>query len=271
MLLKSLKSCTSTRGISCHTRKCELLWQAITSVSADPHISRVATCHHLDFRTIVLGQCQYNGLVLIQYCEDMWFFLLVSWEQCIFFTPLLHPRFSLIHARHPICHLSSMSECLLWCDGNRCAENCNRHLRPGAKIRVRALYRQWLSPNPSARWLLSAIEMDNPHDSHVQMAHTRKHTHSRIHAFCLLSAMTCFLWHRCSFSLNPIVDNTFYNMAAIEQKVKLRNRGCVNCPRPPYLPLGVLTIYKPPRSARGCSFISLFCFFARWSHPSCLR
>ena len=50
-----------------------------------------------------------------------------------------------------------------------------RHLRHGMKIRVIVLNRQCLSPNPSARWPLSAREMANPPDLHVQ-----NHMHEHI-------------------------------------------------------------------------------------------
>lgn len=50
-------------------------------------------------------------------------------------------------------------------------------LRHGMKIRVIVFNRQCLSPNPWARWPLSAREMANPPDSHVQIP-TRMNTHS---------------------------------------------------------------------------------------------
>lgn len=59
------------------------------------------------------------------------------------------------------------------------------HLRHGTKTRVMVLNRQWLSPNPSARWPLSGREMDNsPGFTHANRTGTHK-THIKENATIL--------------------------------------------------------------------------------------
>lgn len=149
------------------------------------------------------------------------------------------------------------------------------HRGRGAKTRVRVLYREQ-SPNPSARWPLSARAMDNPHDSHIEVMHKHTHAHSRSRGsnICsevenlLLAAATSasppfkHFWHgpaalteaRTSFVIHPIVGKQRLRQgsgAATGQETEKRSRRCVPTSRSsssPPPPLGASALCKDARS-----------------------
>lgn len=181
-----------------HIPNHELLLHTITfNVSVDIHTSRVVMCDQPEgsaasyIKPTGLVSMKILIWILAHSCDDMCLLGLAIWQEGFFKLPFCTR--SLVPSMPDIPSVISHPFQRVCCFVTGDPREWQGHLRHGMKTRVMVLNRQWLSPNPSARWPLSGREMDNsPGFTHANHTRTQKHTLNKTLPFKIcLSKMVC--------------------------------------------------------------------------------